>query len=149
MKLTSIDGSELELTIKGYEFPAIASGDDDWLLVTLKAKTKEGSWEKTEPCMQPDDARRLIRWLKRCANRKRFSSNLEFLEPYIRFNIVDIQPEYLQMRAYLEETFRPPWNPAEFVIYDDEQSYFIDLKVTSAILEAAAISFRAEADKFP
>ena len=71
MLLAGAGGNELELAIVGYQFPEVRTDpwDSNWLLVSVRVVTAEGSWDVVDPCLTTWEAKHLVRWLVNAAAR--------------------------------------------------------------------------------
>lgn len=101
MRLTSEDGTVVDLRVTGYQFPDLmgphdaaesAFGDANWLLVSGRVRKANGrGWAFADPCLLVDEAQALAGWLRTAAAgrfpgyRRRDGSPLTFLEPSLRF----------------------------------------------------------------
>lgn len=59
MLLVTVDGSEFELTVVGYQFPQAMNAGDDWLVLHIRMKTGVGLWEGKDPVLVWEEARDL------------------------------------------------------------------------------------------
>jgi len=170
MHLTSPEGSGFELAIVGYQFPEIEQSpyDSNWLLVSIRVKHPRGSWETTGPFLRTTDVAQLATWFDAVAleapmiNREtwiesgrpqlagfpnlRLFDSMEFLEPNLRFTLVERNPESAVVRVYFELEARPGWAASSAVGRED---LYVDLRLSPSDLKSAAGSLRAYLTVFP
>ena len=163
MRLTGPDGHEFELTILGYEFPGIEQtpGDSNWLMVNIRVKHPRGSWEATGPFLRTTEVAQLATWFDGVAveapmiNREtwiesgrpqvagfpnlRLFDSAEFLEPNLRFALVESTGENAVVRVYFELKARPPWSAS---VAAGQEDLYIDLRLSRSDLKSAAESLR-------
>jgi hypothetical protein len=52
-------------SIEGYQFPDITDGyDANWLVLSVEAKNKQGTWKRTSPCILTWEVAWYAKWLK-------------------------------------------------------------------------------------
>jgi hypothetical protein len=58
MILKTIDGSEFELQIAGYQFPEIQDDewDSNWLMIRVMFYSETHKWEAVDPCLDTYEA---------------------------------------------------------------------------------------------
>lgn len=162
MLLRGRDGSELELTIEGWQFPA--ESRDPWdanrLMVTVRVVAPHGAWQVSDPCLSTGEAVRLAGWLVAAAagDRRAIADGLE--EPNLTLEVLSegpappaqpappappAQPAHpardLRLRATLELETRPPWSTHHGV--------WVELDVSPAQLVAAAAALWRELEPYP
>jgi len=148
MKLRGADGSELRLSIQGYEFPQIKHNhhDSNWLVITIGSKTPRGSWEATTSALMTSEAAELARWFHEVAVGGDFERVQEFLEHCLRFEYVDKGRNFIHLRIGFGQEFTPPWASGNQV---DAEENAVDYMVSAADLKQASKSLRAELRRFP
>src|SRR5512139_2612438 len=109
MHLSHSETHTFALAILGYQFPGLQSEpfDSNWLTVFIEARTAEGHWRATDPCLLTNEARELVSWLREAAAHVPAENPLEFTEPTIRFEI-DASPT-TTLCIHLGYGFEPPW----------------------------------------
>ena len=140
-----------ELTLLGYQYPKLEHQkyDANWLQIGIRVKLPAGEWSASGPILLTYEVSELAKWLQDWAVGQNDKIRISFIEPNLFFKVVNSGPESLLMRIYLEQQFRPPWNPARYVIGQDDESYRIELRLTQDNLKEAAESLEAELSRFP
>jgi hypothetical protein len=135
--------TEIELSIKGYQFPHLAKdwNDGNWLNVNVQVKHPKGNWQKTDPCLETFELKWLIEWLEKIAENGEVENHLYFIEPCLEFEF--IKGEENKIRVSLSYEFSPPW------IKDFEEDFFIDFAITEKELKRAISDLRKELETFP
>lgn len=170
MRISGPDGLEFELTIVGYQFPRIKQTpyDSNWLKVNIRVKHPRGSWETTGPFLRTMEVAELATWFEAVAveapmvNREtwiesgrphiagspdlRLFDSMEFLEPNLRFALVERSRESAIIRVYFELEARPSW-AASFAAGQDD--LYVDLRLLTSDLKVAAESLRMYLAAFP
>lgn len=155
MLLRGKNGVEFELSIIDYEFPKLSKSqvntcDANWLMMDIKAKTADVSWQVAVPALKIRDITRITTWfsaIKRAMIKGRTLGSrariLDFLEPYLNFYVVEIYSKEVVLRICFNYEVRPP------VVSDDQDDdYWIDIHLDDNDLAAAAESLSAELKRF-
>jgi hypothetical protein len=143
------DLSEFELEVVGYQFPSFSGDmfDDNWLIVEGRvAPTDERAWEFRDPALLTWEVERLCNWLEALASGKAVEDGEDFIEPNLRFEVVESSESTIPLRVYFELELRPSWFFAHAAGMDD---LWIDLRVDNDDLRAAADSLRRDLARFP
>ena len=146
MLLAGVGGNELELAIVDYQFPEVRTDpwDSNWLLVSVRVVTAEGSWDVVDPCLTTWEAKHLVRWLVNAAARDPAAAPATFTEPNLTF-VARAHPkvaERVGVRACFQLELRPPWVGAG-------KELCVDLEVERADLARAAASLLMDLIRFP
>jgi hypothetical protein len=147
--LASDNGSRFELTVLGYQFPAIVDDewDSNWLNIRIHAQTERGGWSATDPSLLTADVAALADWLQAIAEGKiEAGDELEFMEPNLSFGLTGESGDEVALRIWLELESRPPWAASGVV---GERDCWIDLDVHRDDLHRAADDLREQLQKFP
>lgn len=136
---------ELELKVAGYQFPRHHEPyDADWLNISVRVRHPRGSWSATDPCMLTWELAELAEWLRRVAGGEPAEAKQVFMEPELRFAVLDGEPR--RLRVYFEYNFRPAWSP--YLGPDEEEELWVEFEVGPEELRRAADSLSAEARRF-
>lgn len=137
--------NRFELNLVRYEFPTHNNNETDanWLLVSISVDHPKGSWSSTDPSLLTWEVERLVDWLRSVANETAEGDKLSFLEPNLRFEIVDGSPK--KIRAYFEWESRPNWAPSDGAGMDD---LWVEFELKFSDLLAAADSLEHDLQKF-
>jgi hypothetical protein len=147
--LRSRDLSEFELRVADYQFPDIEGDEFDanWLVIEGRvAPADERVWEFRDPALLTWEVEGLCNWLEALASGPAVEEGEGFLEPNVRFEVADRDQDSITIRVYFELESRPPWFFADAAGMDD---LWLDLRVDSGDLRAAAEDLRRELTKFP
>jgi hypothetical protein len=146
MLLRSLDGSEFELTIEGYEFPGEKAHlhDMNWLVISIRVDVPAGSWEATGPYMLTEDAGHLAERLDALSKDQLIDPEVDFLEPNLRFERTSIVGDVVSLRVHFALEFLPPW-----AVADGIGEFHVDLELASRDMRLAANSLREELSRFP
>ena len=149
MILRGRDLSAFELRVAGYQFPGF-SGDEfdaNWLIVEGRvAQVGERTWEFRDPSLLTWEVERLSNWLEALASSKAVDDGEDFIEPNLRFEVVESSEGTITLRVNFELESRPPWFFADAAGMND---LWIDLRVDNDDLRAAAEGLRRELARFP
>ncbi len=149
MILRSRDLSEFELRVAGYQFPEIDYDgyDSNWLIVKIRAAPAgERPWKSTDPSLLTWEVERLSSWLDALGAGRPVEDEEYFIEPNLRFEVVDRDEDTITMRVYFELESRPPWFFADGAGMAD---LWVDLHVDGDDLRAAAEGLRHDLRRFP
>lgn len=150
MRLTNSDCA-LELTIVGYQFPAIRDdvSDSNWLQVRLNVQHPRGNWRRMEPCLTTSDLSALISWFEAIQRMSEIESPLEFMEPNLSFAFIH-DNDAPAIRVFFELECRPPWAPAlDDDVEDDEGTVYIDFAVDDVQISANIAALQAQLVRTP
>ena len=147
MLLEGRNGHRLELTLTGYEFPAIEDDrwDSNWLHIRIAATSDRGSWTASHPSLLTSEAASLADWLDAIAESRDMGPELEFTEPNLAFELV-AGADRVRLRAWFELELRPGWASWEEV---PQRDLCVDLDVARSDLRAAAEAIRAQLAALP
>jgi len=103
MLLRAVDGSELELTVVGYQFPHAMNVRDDWLLLSIRMKIGAESWEARDPALVWEEARDLANFLDGIARDDPSAGwHIEFVEPVLLFEAFRRAKDTILLRVYCQ-----------------------------------------------
>ena len=151
MLLRGREGTELELGIAGYQFPEerFDPWDSNWLLVAVRVRAAEGSWEVVDPCLTTWEGAELARWLGAIARRPDLlaARPLTLTEPNLTVTAAARrgEPERVAVRACFALELRPPWLKSAA----GSANLCVDLDVDRTQLARAATDLRADLARFP
>jgi hypothetical protein len=139
--------SKFEMTVIGYQFPQLGHKqyDADWLKIKVSAKHPRGSWVKTDPCLLTWELAELAVWFHKIAENNSGDSNIEFMEPELRFEW--FRESQNTLRVHLSYSLRPVWSP--YSGPDAENDLYIDFAPNPETLKQIANSLREAAERFP
>ncbi|MEN6371469.1 MAG: SGNH/GDSL hydrolase family protein [Armatimonadota bacterium] len=105
MVLTDVhDGWSFSLAINKfqYEYKGEMNNDDNqWLLVSFRVASPDESWHWTDPSLMFDEVKMLSAWLADIAAGNSTTGDIDFLEPEIRFKLLNRTNELITLRVYI------------------------------------------------
>ena len=146
MILRGDDNTEFEMSVVGYQFPHLAHEqyDSDWLNVKIRVKLSQGTWTTTDPSLLTWELVSLTEWLESIADSKRVDSEESFMEPNLRFELIEEEPK--RLRVYFELESRPSWAPHDGAGMGD---LWAEFEVGEAELRDAVASLREDLKRYP
>jgi hypothetical protein len=146
MLLKDDENTEFELKVRGYQFPQLTSEeyDSDWLVINIWVKHPLGSWASTDPCLLTWEAANLADWFEAIADGKVVDEEQSFLEPNLRFELIENAAK--KLRVYFELECRPAWAPYDGAGMDD---LWLEFGIGVEELRTAAASLRHDVNRFP
>lgn len=123
MRLQGPQGDSLELRIVNYQFQKLKNEilnrtvsddyDANWLDIEINACARGRSWKTIEPCLLTWEVSSLAKWLEACAEGKADPLETHFIEPVLKFVVVDQSSTSRKLRVYFELESRPSWAPMQ------------------------------------
>ncbi len=146
MLLKNGDNTEFEMKVVGYQFPHIENEeyDSNWLNIMIRVKLPQGSWTATDPSLLTWELISLTEWLEKIAEGKRVEPEKSFMEPELRFEL--IEEENKKLRVYFECSSRPSWAPYDSAGMDD---LYAEFGINENELRKAAGALREDLKRFP
>lgn len=150
MEIRDVDGQQyVRLTPVSYQFAtATDSYDRNWLMIRGSAQSSNEKWSFIDASLLTGEAQNLTSWLRAMARREAKTMapgaaepTWSNIEPNLGMGVVRYDDEHTALRVFLRQESAPPSSP--------ETEYFLDLRVTSAMLEEAAETWAAELEAFP
>jgi len=147
--LAGLEGNELELRVVGYQFPFDLTDpwDSNWLAVSVRVVSPDGTWEVVDPCLTTWEAKHLVRWLVNAAARDPdAAAPVTFTEPNLSVTArhKPADPNRVLVRVCFELELRPPWMGAT-----GAGELCVDLDVGRAALARAAAALLGDLVRFP
>jgi hypothetical protein len=159
VRLTSTNGSAIELDIVGYEAPHLdqpVAGVEpyDWLLVRGRIVDVNRSWTFRSGCLDTYDARQLYAWLVRVADGSATPSAQSaagshivlFSEPELEVQLLGRDAGQSRMRWTFVGEAAPPWVSAK---QGGRDGYPVEIVVRTAEVQVAAETWRRQLDSLP
>jgi hypothetical protein len=166
MRLRSLDGEQVDLSIAGYQSPGRrGSGgpgfdwDANWLMIRGDVQLADGrSWHFEEPCLQTSEARALEDWMRGVLAGSVMPSTfdvqipnkqlLSFTEPNLALSLASRDSERAQLRFHFSLEALPPWQrglSGEFAPF----AFFVLLDITPEGLSSAVADWARDVGQFP
>jgi hypothetical protein len=158
VRLTSTDGSAVELEIVGYESrtpgqPGQGVKPNEWLHIRGQVVDVDRNWTFVSGCLDTDDARELYAWLVRVADgsappsaQSAVGSHVSFSEPELEVQLLAREADGVRIRWTFLGEAAPPWASAGQRARD---GYPVEVVLTTAEVHAAADTWRRQLDSFP
>lgn len=145
MKLVGRDGTSLELSVGGYQFPEIADDrwDSNWLMVSGRIRHPHGSWTFTDACLTTFELERLASWLDDVAVGRPDPDSGDFTEPNLHFYYRQEPEPTIEVRLAYESA--PPWLVGEPPL----EGVTIEFPVAMNDPRGAAAEVRSFIHRFP
>jgi hypothetical protein len=156
MLLQGRDGSAIEATIVGYEFPGIEGQkwDSNHLFIRIRVTTPVGRGSSVDPCWTTWEVERLIAWFESLAAGEP-ASPVGFLESNLEFELAQQSHERLTLRVSFILERERRWVPGAQAPSREPQSLaepvsdIVDLEVTRDAVRHAAATLRGELSHVP
>lgn len=150
MRLSGSPNTAFELSIVGYQYPHTKHEryDSDWLEIAVRVTDPRGNWSSTDPILLTWEVSRFADWLEAVAGGRPARVGVAFLEPNLRFELMEQSLSHHTIWVYFEQESRPPWDPSRFG-FTGYDVISIELQPTSDDLRQAAMELRAELQRFP
>jgi hypothetical protein len=148
MKITGTNGDSIDLQIAGYQFPEQTEDfyDANWLMIRVESSIAGKRWAVCDPSLCTFEVKGLIDWL-RSGTIGSEESNLEFVEPNYRFQMLPpSSPVLMGVRVLLELEARPAWAAQNTAYHDD---CWIDLECTPDVWRSLADDLEMQLARFP
>ncbi|MGH9222766.1 MAG: WapI family immunity protein [Acidimicrobiales bacterium] len=148
MLLRGRQGTELGLTLVGYQFPdeLVDPWESNTLLVEVRLLAPEGSWDVVDPCLTTWETAQVTRWLAAFASRADLVANraLGVQAPNVTLGGQAIagEPDRVAIRACFALELRPPW-------LRGGTNLCVDVDVDRPQLATAARHLQADLARFP
>lgn len=152
MRLTSTEGTFVELRVLRYQFPemtADGSGrdwDTNWLVIGGHVATDQVSWDFEDPCLTTTEAQALASWLRVAGTGAEVLTSPWTVEPNISLDIADRNGPFVTVRFVFRQESAPPGS-SDDVRFDT--GYPVDVTVPVETLADAAEVWSTELTQFP
>jgi hypothetical protein len=149
MLLVGTNDNRFELTVVGYEFPAIEHDEEDgnWLIITVDVESERGSWTATHPSLLTGEAEWLADWLDDVAEDLAEDAEIGFAEPNLTFERDRASGKAVSLRVRFGAECRPPWAAADDRI--GERDLWVRFDLAKADVRRAARDLRGQLREFP
>lgn len=143
MLLRGDEGNEFELALIADRFPEVQDGMDDsgYLTLSFRVATPDEAWEETAPCLNVFEVGTLAEWLDAVGRAEPEISEVELLEPELRFSVVADGGQNVTVRIAFHLEDRP--GIFEVDAPTDEADW-IDIRISRELVRAAAADLRED-----
>ena len=157
MHLAGADGTELRLSVAGYQFPEMpGSGtrdwDENWLFIAGEVRSGDLAWTFRDPCMATWEARELLAWMRQVADGTvrpgdgPGSGDLWWVEPNLRFSLERQTETGATVLVFLSQESSPPGADQEVRFGEGHR---VALELTLEAIARAADQWAVELAAFP
>jgi hypothetical protein len=145
MLLNGENGSEFELALIRDRFPELQDGGEDsgFLTISFRVGTEHESWEETAPCMNIFELQTLQHWLEAVGEGQGDVSEVEIIEPSLRFSVVRERDETITIRVDFHLDDRPSVLASDAPT--DEKDHIV-VRLTREQIRAAAAELQRDLD---
>ncbi len=142
MLIKNKDKSSFDMKVMGYQFPDLANEqyDSDWLNIKIDVSIPMGSWTSTDPSLLTWEVADLAKWLESIAEGRSVDAEESFMEPNLRFELIEAGQK--KLRIYFELESKPSWA-------QEDDTLWADFEVDADDLRKAATSLREDLMRFP
>jgi hypothetical protein len=143
MLLKGDDGTEFELAFIQDDFQDMqdGSGNANWTTLSFRVGTPDESWEESAPCMNLFEIKNLAEWLEAVGSGEPEVSEVELLEPELKFSIVRNEPDAVTVRV----GFHLDNRPEEFQVdAPTDEADHVDIHIPRRAVRAAAEHLRED-----
>ena len=143
MKLNGQDKS-FELWVVDYQFRDNKSDeyDSNWLTIGIRLKGFKREWTTSDPSLLTWELKSLTDWLQKILIGDFEEKEIEFIEPNLKFELVDNTNDSYKMRTHLTLESRPVW-------FTDDETFSFDIDVDRGELKQSVQRLKSELIKFP
>lgn len=145
MLLNGDNGAEFELALIHDRFPELqdGAGDSNFLTLSFRVGTQDESWEETAPCMNVFELHTLREWLEAVGGGHGDVSEVEILEPELRFSVVRQGGDTVTLRVDFHINDRPDRFEVDA---DTDEADHITVRLAREQIRAAAEELRRDLD---
>jgi hypothetical protein len=143
MLLKGDDGTEFELgfILDNFQEAQDGAGDSNWTTLSFRVGTADESWEETSPCLNLFEVKNLAEWLEAVGSGDPEVSEVELLEPELKFSVIRNEPESVTVRV----GFHLDDRPEEFQVdASTDEADHVDIHVPRRAVRAAAEHLRED-----
>lgn len=139
-----------EMRIIGYQYTdqeEVSDFDSKWLRQSFKVSYQKKEWQWVSSSLILEEVPQLIDWLCAIANNEEVKTNIDFIEPDIRFELVQRDNEWATIRVCLarnwgfrKHSFKEHWKASSHIEYEtDEVCQDFKVHLSSLLLAANSL----------
>lgn len=130
MKLTGQNNESFELWVIDYQFSENTTDeyDSNWLRIGIKLKGFKKEWATSDPSLLTWEVKFLADWLQNLLASDREEREIEFIEPNLKFELVDKIDDNFKIRTHLALESKPNW-------FTDDETFTFDIVVDRGQIE--------------
>lgn len=143
MKLNGQDKS-FELWVVDYQFLDDKNDeyDSNWLTIGIRLKGFKSEWTKSDPSLLTWELKSLSDWLQKILTGDFAEKEIEFIEPNLKFELIDNTHDPYKMRTHLTLESRPVW-------FTDDETFSFEIDVDREQIDHSVQRLKSELIKFP
>jgi hypothetical protein len=144
MKLIGQDDKSFELCVVDYQFRDNKHDeyDSNWLRIVIKLKGFKSEWITSDPSLLTWELKSLSDWLQNILTGDTEEKEIEFIEPNLKFELVDSDGDKFKVRVHLTLESKPVW-------HTEDETFSFDLVVDHGQLEHSVERLNNELITFP
>jgi hypothetical protein len=144
MKLSGQDNKSFELWVVSYQFRDNKTDeyDSNWLTIGIRLKGFKREWVTSDPSLLTWELKSLTDWLQNILTGDTKEKKIEFIEPNLKFELVDDIGDTLNVRTHLTLESKPDW-------YTEDETFSFDLVVDRGQLQYSVERLKNELINFP
>jgi hypothetical protein len=144
MKITGQDDQSFELWVINYQSSDNTTDeyDSNWLRIGIRLTGFKREWITTDPCMLTWEVKFLADWLQSILAGDTKQRTIEFIEPNLKFELVNTQGDAFRVGIHLNLESKPGW-------YTEKEIFSFDLLVDRSQLEHSVERLNNELIRFP
>jgi hypothetical protein len=144
MKLSGQDNKSFELWVVNYQYRDNKTDeyDSNWLTIGIRLKGFENEWVTSDPSLLTWELKFLIDWLQNILTGDKEEREIEFIEPNLKFELIDKSDDRFKIRTHLTLESKPVW-------YTEDETFSFDLIVDRGQLKNSADRLKSELINFP
>jgi hypothetical protein len=144
MKLSGQDNKSFELWAVDYQYRDNKSDeyDSNWLTIGIRLKGFKKEWITSDPSLLTWELKALIDWLQDILTGDKEEREIEFIEPNLKFELIDSTDDSFKIRTHLTLESKPNWCKGD-------ETFSFDLIVDRGQIEHSIERLKNELIKFP
>lgn len=144
MKLIGQENKSFELWVADYQYRDNKNDeyDSNWLRIQIKLKGFKKEWITIDPSLLTWELHALADWFQKMLTGDKNEKEIEFIEPNLKFELVDNVGDKFQVRTHLTLESKPSW-------HHDDETFTFDLVVDRGQIEESVRQLRSDLINFP
>lgn len=144
MKLIGQDNKSFELWVVNYQYRDNKTDeyDSNWLTIGIRLRGFRTEWITSDPSLLTWELKSLTDWLQNILTGNMEEKEIEFIEPNLKFELIDKADDNFKVRTHLTLESKPGW-------YTEDETFSFDLVVDRRQLEHSVERLKNELINFP
>jgi hypothetical protein len=120
MKILSPEGSSFTLSIMGYQFPDLVSGNPstNWLFAKIIINIPPQSFTIIDPCLETEDIDKMIEWFQQLREGDYHVVWCTFTEPIIVFEVFESSEHVMNLRIEIRKEYHFAKRPYDTLVIE-------------------------------